>query len=191
MFGHQDDQSNQQPSSMDNGSGVGPGPAPTVPPPLTPPTGPSSSSTDTGWQHPGSPLESEPPTPATVSPTQMPNPQPTNNNPPAVDNEAGAQDIPEDIAPGPVPLSHDMANDLLDIKQQALSQLSPLVGHLEQSPEEKFRTTMMMIQASDDQSLIRTAFEAAQAITDERVRAQALLDVVNEINYFTQNQPNG
>ncbi len=77
-------------------------------------------------------------------------------------------------------------NALLDIKQQALHQLSPLVGHLEQSPEEKFRTTMMMIQASDNQDLIKTAYEAAQAIIDEKTRAQALLDIVNEINYFTQ-----
>lgn len=74
---------------------------------------------------------------------------------------------------------------LLSIKQQALTQLSPLVGHLEQSPEEKFRTTMMMIQANDDQSLIQSAYEAANAITDEKAKAQALLDIVNEINYFT------
>jgi len=82
--------------------------------------------------------------------------------------------------------SETPANDLLDIKQNALAQLSPLVGHLEQSPEEKFRTTMMMIQASDDQSLIKTAYEAANQITDEKAKAQALLDIVNEINYFTQ-----
>lgn len=79
-------------------------------------------------------------------------------------------------------------DDLLNIKQQALQQLSPLVGHLDQSPEEKFRTTMMMIQGSDDQSLIPTAYESAQKIEDEKVRAQALLDIVNEINYFTQHQ---
>jgi hypothetical protein len=78
------------------------------------------------------------------------------------------------------------ADDLLEIKQDALHELTPLVGHLEQSPEEKFRTTMMMIQASDDHSLIKTAYDAAKQITDEKVRAQALLDVVNEINYFTQ-----
>ncbi len=78
------------------------------------------------------------------------------------------------------------ANSLIDIKQDALKQLSPLVGHLEQTPEERFRTTMMMIQASDDQSLIKDAYAAAQAIPDEKIRAQALLDIVNEINYFTQ-----
>ncbi len=80
------------------------------------------------------------------------------------------------------------SNGLLGIKQQALQQLSPLVSHLDQTPEEKFRTTMMMIQASDDQSLIKTAYESAQKITDEKARAQALLDIVNEINYFTQQQ---
>jgi hypothetical protein len=78
-------------------------------------------------------------------------------------------------------------DDLLTLKQSALQELSPLVGHLEQSPEERFRTTMMLIQASDNRDLLREAFQAAKEITDEKVRAQALLDVVNEINYFTQN----
>lgn len=78
------------------------------------------------------------------------------------------------------------SGDLLTIKQAALQQLSPLVGHLEQSPEEKFRTTMMMIQASDNADFIKDAFEAAQQITDDKARAQALLDIINEINYFTQ-----
>lgn len=77
-------------------------------------------------------------------------------------------------------------DELLGLKQQALQELSPLVGHLDQTPEEKFRTTMMMIQATDDHTKIKEAYEAAQAIADDKVRAQALLDVVNEINYFTQ-----
>ncbi len=77
-------------------------------------------------------------------------------------------------------------SELADLKQQALSQLTPIVGHLDQTPEEKFRTTMMMIQAADDQTLIKSAYDAAQAITDEKAKAQALLDVINEINYFSQ-----
>ena len=77
-------------------------------------------------------------------------------------------------------------DDLLDIKRQALTELSPLVSHLDQSPEEKFRTTMMMIQASDNQALVKDAYAAAQQISDEKTKAQALLDIVNEINYFTQ-----
>jgi hypothetical protein len=45
---------------------------------------------------------------------------------------------------------------------------------------------MMMIQASDDHTMLQSAYDAARSIKDEKARAQALLDVVNEINYFTQ-----
>lgn len=85
----------------------------------------------------------------------------------------------------PAAVTPGSADHLLDLKQQALQQLTPLINHLEQNPEEKFRTTMMMIQASDNDSLLSAAYEAALAIPDEKVRAQALLDIVNEINYFT------
>ncbi len=97
------------------------------------------------------------------------------------DDKPAATDAADDT------LSLDSGNDeLVAIKQDALQQLSPLVDHLDQSPEEKFRTTMMMIQASDDQKLVKTAFDAAKEIADDKTRAQALLDVINEINYFTQ-----
>jgi hypothetical protein len=95
----------------------------------------------------------------------------------------GSTTVP--VSYGTAPTNND-ANDLIDIKQQALNQLSPLVGHLDQTPEDKFRTTMMMIQASDNASLIKDAYAAANAIPDEKAKAQALLDIVNEINYFTQ-----
>lgn len=99
-----------------------------------------------------------------------------------------AADEPAAATPASAP-ALDGGDDLLDIKQQALQQLTPLVGHLDQTAEEKFRTTMMMIQASDNQALLKDAYTAAQAITDEKTRAQALLDVINEINYFTQGKP--
>jgi hypothetical protein len=82
------------------------------------------------------------------------------------------------------------ADALVEIKQQALTSLTPLVGHLDQTAEEKFKTTMMLIQASDNSSLIKDAYQAANQIADEKARAQALLDVVNEINYFTQKDSN-
>ncbi len=76
-------------------------------------------------------------------------------------------------------------DDLVNIKRQALQDLSPLINHLDQTPDEKFKTTMMMIQASDDKDLIPQAYQVAKDIPDEKKRAQALLDIVNEINYFT------
>jgi hypothetical protein len=85
----------------------------------------------------------------------------------------------------PPPASHN-DHELVGLKSQALNSLAPLVSHLDQTPEEKFKTTMMLIQASDNSNLVKQAYEAANQITDEKARAQALLDVVNEINYFTQ-----
>ena len=117
-------------------------------------------------------------------------PTPTPAAAPAAEDTADAADEkPDDDDTLPASFgTHSEAGegDLLGIKQSALKELTPLVGHLDQTPEEKFRTTMMMIQASDDQKLIKEAYAAAQAITDEKTRAQALLDIVNEINYFTQ-----
>lgn len=96
-----------------------------------------------------------------------------------------ADNAPHDHTPAAAGAPTD---ELLQIKQDALQQLSPLVNQLDLAPEEKFRTTMMMIQAADDHSLLSQAYEIAKQITDEKARAQALLDVINEINYFTQQQ---
>lgn len=101
---------------------------------------------------------------------------------PPVEEPASA-DTPDLSAPAQTVGNDD---DLLNIKRAALEELSPLIDHLEQDAEEKFRTTMMMIQASDNKSLVPQAFEAAKGIQDNTKRAQALLDIVNEINYFTQ-----
>lgn len=125
---------------------------------------------DNGWQHDDAMSQQVQDLVAPQQPTEPAAPQDIRDTPQPADSPGPATDN----------------NELLDIKQQALSQLSPLVGHLEQSPEEKFRTTMMMIQASDNQALIKDAYAAAQQINDEKARAQALLDVINEINYFTQ-----
>ncbi len=106
----------------------------------------------------------------------------TNNASPALTSEEAT------TTPSAAPAPSENNDELLDIKREALQELSPLIDHLDQSAEEKFRTTMMMIQASDNQALIPQAFSTAKQITDDKKRAQALLDVVNEINYFTQKE---
>ena len=137
--------------------------------------------TQKSWQHPGQPLDDNSVS-GNETPAEVIAPDSATKTPPVSASSIHAST--------PQSSTSNSAHDLIDIKQQALSQLSPLVGHLEQSPEDKFRTTMMMIQASDDQSLIQQAYAAAQQIQDEKVKAQALLDIVNEINYFTQHQDN-
>lgn len=84
----------------------------------------------------------------------------------------------------------DSTSDLADIKKEAIEKLSPLIPLLDQTPEEKFHTTMMLLQSTDNKALIKDAYNTAQLIADEKVKAQALLDVVNEINYYTQTANN-
>ena len=74
----------------------------------------------------------------------------------AVDNNndnsmGGFVTTPEAPVNTPPPAATD---DLLDIKQEALQALTPLVSQLDQTPEEQFRTTMMMIQAYGCQSCL-------------------------------------
>lgn len=158
------------------------------------PTGPSSSTT------PSAPIPQDL-TPSKPSTTVEPNVKPavdlTASNPststePAFDatgnsvnDSSTSPSSSADISPSTL-TSPSKDGDLQSIKKDALGDLTPLLDHLDQSPEEKFRTTMMLIQASDDKSLIQSAYSAAQKITDEKEKAQALLDIVNEINYFTQ-----
>ena len=81
-------------------------------------------------------------------------------------------------------------NKLASMKQQALAHLEPLADKLDGTPEETFRTTMMMIQANDNHPLLEKALEAAKKIEDDKVRDQAMLDIINDVNYFSQNSDN-
>jgi hypothetical protein len=193
MFGQQDDQANNdqghiqpvddtQPSndSQANDSMM---PAPTFhPDSATPPADPvtdDAPADDQSWQHPGVPIDSPGPGVDVISPAggfPRSTPMPTNDG------------VSSDTTPAPAANEDDKMHELLGIKQEALQKLMPMIDEIEQTPEEHFRTLMMMIQASDDDTLVPKAYEAANAIEDEHTRAQALLDIVNEINYFTQPQ---
>ena len=76
-------------------------------------------------------------------------------------------------------------NDLPSIKKDALTELKPLVDKLDQAPDEKFDTYLLLIRSTDDTTLIAPAYAAARNITDEVRRAQALLDIIKEIDYLS------
>ena len=137
---------------------------PTAPPMTNPQAVAPMAPIPTGIQYPfaGSMLDTPTPPIAVPAPTSMPS------------SVAIAAAGPQD------------AEDLLSMKQEALKHLQPLVGNLQQNPEEEFRTFMMMIQATDDKTMLKKALEAAKRIPEDKARAQAMLDVINEINYFTQ-----
>ncbi len=181
LFGHQDDLTNMPHGTMAKPTAsttapnaAGSGAALTVPvteqntsAPSTTPVAPSAPALDSD-----NPLADE----TTDKPDETPEDQPSEDK--SADTPSSPQ---QDTA-----TSSTDDSDLLNLKRQALNQLSPLVDQLDQTPEEKFRTTMMMIQSTDNEALLSVAYEAAQNIAEDKARAQALLDVINEINYFTQ-----
>jgi hypothetical protein len=125
--------------------------------------------------------------PSLVSPTTTPtNSAPTQPEP--TSDQSSTTPINDAPAVSPSSPAPALPTDLANIQKEAIEQLMPLVNKLDQTPEDRFKTLMMVIQASDDQGLIKEAYAAANAITDEKVRAEALLSVVNEINYFANKQ---
>jgi hypothetical protein len=175
----------QQPAT---GTVLDPGPA-TPPPPPPPPTSAPMVTETPEAAMPAAPVVEptiEVPEPAVEVPTELP--QPTLEEPvmPFDVPEPPAEQLPQTMPAAPMaPSEHANPDDLISLKQQALAELEPLVDQLDQTPEERYRTKIMLLQSTDDQTLIKDAYAAAQQITDEKARAQALLDIVNEINYFT------
>ena len=98
--------------------------------------------------------------------------------------------------PDPSPLASFTSSDtpapsapsspLDSIKTEALAELRPLVDKLNVAPDEKFDTYLLLLRSTDDTALIAPAYEAAKAITDEAHRAQALLDIIKEIDFLSQ-----
>lgn len=88
----------------------------------------------------------------------------------------------------PLTLPGALPDDLEGIKREALGELRPLVEKLNLPADEKFDIMLLIIRSTDDHSLLATAHEAARSIEDETRRAQALLDIVKEIDYFASQQ---
>lgn len=77
------------------------------------------------------------------------------------------------------------SSDLASLKEEALKELSPLVAHLDQPPEEKLKTIMRVYVATKDKALLKEAHDAAIALSDDTARAKALLDLIQTIDEAT------
>lgn len=105
---------------------------------------------------------------------------------PAPEPEPAAQPKPAKASNTVVPAA---SSDLDSVKNEAIKELRPLVDKLNISAEEKFDTYLLLIRSTDDKTLIAPAHEAAKNIADESRRAQALLDVIKEIDFLSNPQP--
>jgi hypothetical protein len=95
-----------------------------------------------------------------------------------------------DPKPEPPKITILGGKDLPTIKKYALDELRPLVEKLNLLPEEKFDVYLLLLRSSDDKTLIEPAYNAAHAITDETKKAEALLDIVKEIDYLSSLENN-
>lgn len=112
---------------------------------------------------------------------------------PAIDPAASTpttDPLSPNLTPSPAPVvdAPSASGDLDSVKKEALEELRPLVDKLNVSPEEKFDTYLLLLRSTDDRALIEPAHEAAKGIVDEARRAQALLDIIKEIDFLSQNQ---
>lgn len=109
--------------------------------------------------------------------------------PPAVESTPAAEpEEPEAHEPEPEPTLSETPAELVEVKKSALQELSPLLDELDQPADEKLNILMMTIQATDDQALLPQALETAKKIENKKARAEAMLDIIQEINYFTKKQ---
>lgn len=116
--------------------------------------------------------------PAPVAAPVAPTPAPVEPVMPALPEMPTIQPV-EDVAP---------AGGLDTIKSDALNELRPLVDKVDLPAEEKFDIYLMLIRSTDDTSLIAPAHAAAQGIADEKKKAEALLDIIKEIDYLSRKQ---
>ncbi len=127
-------------------------------------------------------------TPAPVTPPA----EPTPSVPPLQFEETPVTPAASSMSAMPTPTTAPVvtpttpSTDLDGIKKDALGELRPLIDKVELPAEEKFDTYLMLIRSTDDSSLISPAHAAAQGIADEKRRAEALLDIIKEIDYLSR-----
>lgn len=68
------------------------------------------------------------------------------------------------------------------IREQAVASLLPVIDSVQGTPEHKFELLMNALQTTSNPTLLQKALEAAQAIEDPSIKAEALVDLLNETN---------
>lgn len=93
--------------------------------------------------------------------------------------------LEEPAVPEETPTPNPSHEELEKIKKEAIEELKPLVDKLDLPPEEKFDILLLIIRSTDDEELVAKAHTTATEIADETRKAQALLDIIKEVDYFS------
>ena len=98
----------------------------------------------------------------------------------------GDKKVDENAAPAIITNSGDRANygdpDLDNVRSKALSDIRPILDKIEMSPEKKFAIYQDIIDALDDKASFEPAYAVAGKIANEKVRAEALLYIIEKID---------
>ncbi len=114
----------------------------------------------------------------------------------SITNPAAAPAAPIDLGTPPapeVPATPAMPNmsegkavygdpDLDRVKTMALSDLRPIIESVDIEPAKKFKIYKEIIELTEDKACIEPAYNAAKNIDDQKVKAEALLFVVEAID---------
>jgi len=121
------------------------------------------------------------------TPAPVPAPAPAFNPPaPLEESPIVPSETPVVAFQMPQPIGSPSSSDLEGVKKDAIQELRPLIDHIDLPPEEKFDTYLLLIRSTDDATLIAPAHTAAVGITDEKRKAEALLDIIKEIDYLSK-----
>lgn len=86
-------------------------------------------------------------------------------------------------APAPeAPAPEAPASDLNSVRESVLKELVPIIDKTGLSADRQFGIIAAVVETSHDKSFIPKALEAARAIPDEKLRAEALLKIVGLID---------
>jgi hypothetical protein len=105
---------------------------------------------------------------------------------PAEEPVAAAEPVAPAAAPEPTPAFTPAANvgggDFGSLKTSVLTDLRPVIEKVDISADEKYHLLSTLFNANHDQSLIEPAYVAARQIGDDTKRAEALLEIVHDID---------
>jgi len=114
----------------------------------------------------------QPAAPAPAAPATMKMPQPA----------APQMGMPSMPAMGGYGRSMGYGSDISKVKEAALKELFPIMDRVEVDPEKRFLLFQEMLTTMRDKAVIAPAYEAARQIRDDKIRADALLYLINSID---------
>lgn len=91
---------------------------------------------------------------------------------------ADADPIEDFEEPAPAPKKTASKGDLDEIKKDMISDLIPLMGKVDLTPEKKYAFYKEVIDARGDKSLVPGAYEVVKQLSDDKKKAEALLYLI-------------